>query len=42
MSALTPLRRRGESVNKRKKVAWHKHLKAAKKAEIKRRGQVSR
>lgn len=24
-------------VNKRKKVAWHKHLKAAKKAEIKRR-----
>jgi hypothetical protein len=29
-------------VNKRKKVAWHKHLKAAKKAELKRRAQASR
>lgn len=29
-------------MNKRKKVAWHKHLKAAKKAEIKRRAAPSR
>jgi hypothetical protein len=28
-------------VNKRKKVAWHKHLKAAKKAEQKRKTEAS-
>jgi hypothetical protein len=29
-------------LNKRKKVAWHKHLKKAKKAEIKRKDGRSR
>jgi hypothetical protein len=32
--------RRGEIMNKRKKVAWHKHLKKAKKLEEKRKGKL--
>jgi len=29
----------GARMNKRKKVAWHKHLKAARKADAKRRAK---